>query len=442
MRGGDALESDHKDEIFKKLEDLLPPKQYEKRELGEVFTPLQLIEDILEHLPKKVWSNPELNWFEPSVGVGNFMVCVFYRLMEGLKKVFPEERKRHRHIVTKMLFMSEINAKNVDIIKILFGKDCNIFLGDTIKQLNIKEEWDIESFDITVGNPPFQMPGSSKSNGANLWPDFVNLAFEHTKKGGYVALIHPPGWKQPPATQGKLCGLYEKLCKTNWMIHLNMYNVQHGKKIFKSNTAFDWYVVEINEPRMKETNVRDQQGVRQTLRISQYDWMPNYNFEKVLSLVAVGDEERCPILYSYVYTSTKSDVLRERTESYKYPVVRSTTKDGPKFMYTNDKTKVTKKKKKDESEEAKNFGVSKVIFGNSGINEPVIDIKGKYGMTEHAMGIRVENNKEAERVSNALQSESFQRDVVGACIYAGFQIKWRMFANFKRDWWKIVEGWG
>jgi len=240
MRGGDGLQDDHKEVIFKKLEELLPPKLYEKRELGEVFTPLKIIEDILEHLPNKVWLNPKLKWFEPSVGVGNFMVCVFYRLMEGLKTFYPDEHKRRKHIITKMLFMSEINAKNVHIIKILFGNKCNIFQGDTIKQLDIREEWDVENFDITVGNPPFQKPGSETSTGNNLWPEFVKHAFEHSKKGGYIALITPPGWKKPEATRGNLVGLYKKLCKDNWMRDLCMYDFKQGQKVFKSATAFDW----------------------------------------------------------------------------------------------------------------------------------------------------------------------------------------------------------
>jgi hypothetical protein len=35
------------------------------------------------------------------------------------------------------------------------------------------------------------------------------------------------------------------------------------------------------------------------------------------------------------------------------------------------------------------FGVSKVIFGDSGINDVVIDMEGKYGMTQHAIALEV-----------------------------------------------------
>jgi len=82
-----------------------------------------------------------------------------------------------------------------------------------------------------------------------------------------------------------------------------------------------------------------------------------------------------------------------------------------------------------------------VIFGDSCINEPVIDIEGDYGMTQHAIGIQVENNKEAESISKTLKSELFQSDVIKACTYAGRAFEWRIFQYFKRDWWKVVDGW-
>jgi len=69
------------------------------------------------------------------------------------------------------------------------------------------------------------------------------------------------------------------------------------------------------------------------LRISQYDWMPNYNLDKVLSLIAVGEEERCPILYSRgAYASNSEHSSSEKTKTYKYPLIHAMTKKGVKLM--------------------------------------------------------------------------------------------------------------
>ena len=58
----------------------LTPNIENKKNNGEVFTPEFLIEEMLDKLPKKVWSNPDLKWFDPTVGVGNFMIFVYYNV--------------------------------------------------------------------------------------------------------------------------------------------------------------------------------------------------------------------------------------------------------------------------------------------------------------------------------------------------------------------------
>ncbi len=82
------------------------------------------------------------------------------------------------------------------------------------------------------------------------------------------------------------------------------------------------------------------------------------------------------------------------------------------------------------------FGVPKVIFGDSGINEPVIDMDGEYGMTQHSMGIAVKNITEANKLSKFLKSNYFS-NVLSACMWSAFQIDWRLFTYFKRNFWDI-----
>ena len=44
------------------------------------------------------------------------------------------------------------------------------------------------------------------------------------------------------------------------------------------------------------------------------------------------------------------------------------------------------------------FGITKVIFGDSGVFNPLIDIEGNYGMTQHAMAIEVDDLEEAKNI--------------------------------------------
>ena len=56
----------------------------DKRERGSVFTNSNLINKMLNKLPKKVWKNPDLKWLDPGCGIGNFHIIVYFRLMKSL----------------------------------------------------------------------------------------------------------------------------------------------------------------------------------------------------------------------------------------------------------------------------------------------------------------------------------------------------------------------
>lgn len=43
---------------------------------------------------------------DPAVGMGNFPIAVYLRLMNGLTNKIPNEKQRKRHILEKMLYMN------------------------------------------------------------------------------------------------------------------------------------------------------------------------------------------------------------------------------------------------------------------------------------------------------------------------------------------------
>jgi hypothetical protein len=80
------------------------------------------------------------------------------------------------------------------------------------------------------------------------------------------------------------------------------------------------------------------------------------------------------------------------------------------------------------------FGVSKIIFGDTGIYNPVIDIDGIYGMTQHSMAIKINNNIHG---CNVLISNTFQ-EILNSCLYSSYAIDWNIFKNFRKDFWKEI----
>lgn len=144
----------------------LTPKPKEKKKNGEVFTPLELVNEMMDKLDEaysiqhgcSVFSVASLKWFDPAVGIGNFPIIVYQRLMKGLELEFPDEEERRLHILEKMIYSAELNPANIIIYKSIFCGDkyrLNIHEGDSLK-LDIVDVWGVEAFDVVMGNPPFQ----------------------------------------------------------------------------------------------------------------------------------------------------------------------------------------------------------------------------------------------------------------------------------------------
>lgn len=49
------------------------------KQTGEVFTPAPLVNELLDRIPREVWSNPEKTFLDPACGDGNFLVEVLRR---------------------------------------------------------------------------------------------------------------------------------------------------------------------------------------------------------------------------------------------------------------------------------------------------------------------------------------------------------------------------
>ena len=93
-------------ELLEFINGCLKPKEIEKKKFGEVFTPIPLINEMLDKLPQEVWINPDLKWLDPANGMGNFMIIIYFRLNEGLKDIFMNDEVRKKHILENMLYMS------------------------------------------------------------------------------------------------------------------------------------------------------------------------------------------------------------------------------------------------------------------------------------------------------------------------------------------------
>ena len=176
------------EEVVNILTKNLVPKEFEKNVFGEVFTPIHFIEKMLDALPASVWKDRGLRWFDPACGIGNFPVVIYYRLMKGLDKTIIRDKARSKHIIEKMLFMNEINKKNVVLLKKIFT------MIDPDAKINISNKDFLElsgKYDIIVGNPPYNEARIKETSDQPLYSKFIVKAIEMTDK---LLFVVPSRW--------------------------------------------------------------------------------------------------------------------------------------------------------------------------------------------------------------------------------------------------------
>ena len=246
---------EHVDELIKQH---LPAKSSEKSEFGEVFTPPSMIEKLYTHFPKSVWSNPSYTWLDPAGGIGNFPLVLFFWLMDGLKHKIANETKRAKHIIENMIYIGEINKRNVDICKKIFKTLCpsatlNMYVGDFLKLNTDALQWP-SKFNCIIGNPPYNIGGTGLEGSKRTHIVFTKHALQLLETNGYLAFICPPSYREansPMNTLFKEVGGH--------FVFIKIYGAPETHKLFHIQGRVDGFVFQ--KDKLGTTIVDDEYGI-------------------------------------------------------------------------------------------------------------------------------------------------------------------------------------
>lgn len=113
----------------------------------EVFTPPEVVNQMLDMLPQELFSDPDTTFLDPACKTGVFLRETAKRLIKGLEPQFPDLQERIDHIFHKQLFgiamdFSEIK-QYIESQLHYAGHENPIFTEDAMKSI----------FAFSGGNP-------------------------------------------------------------------------------------------------------------------------------------------------------------------------------------------------------------------------------------------------------------------------------------------------
>jgi hypothetical protein len=365
----------------------------DQKQKGSIFTKTNLIYKKLKLLPRSVWTNPNLKWLDPGCGIGNYLVIVYYKLMNNIP-IYDIE-KRRRHILENMLYFVELNEKYVEEVKEIFCSDkykLNIFCGSYVYLHTLDETIPVYNysifntkFDIIVGNPPYQKSNkidNTKLSAKPLYHLFVKESINNLVEDGYLLFIHPYSWRRKSK---EIKVINDILNKKLIYIYTN-----NNFKEFKLSAPFiNYYLLQntsYDKKHMTRYNtVFNNKSYIGSLHLNNnLEYIPGFLTKTSLNIIQKminKNGDKFDVQLESKLNTEKKNISKDKSDEFKYLNLHTySKKHGRVYRYSNKKHPCHDKLK-----------ILMNFKGGYNYLDPHID-NGTMGITDNSMRLYVNNN--------------------------------------------------
>lgn len=423
--------------VLEIIEKRLIPDETAKKARGEVFTPLNLVREMLYGLRKsaitknktEIWGinengeffeddekdriggiplelfrNSDSKWLDPANGIGNFPIVAFYMLdyqlnKHGSKNFKGDEntKKRQTHIIENMLYMVELNKGNVNtaikIFKLIAPNATpNICCTNTLTLTDQKliTVFKVNRFDVIMGNPPFQAineEGVTKSGVTKLYQQIIIKCLDFILQDGFMIFVIPNNL----FSGNKITGYSDIIKRHVVFINTNDISDKHWAKIGQDTLYFL-----LQNSENKTTEILDSENTLSTITLEDVNLNPikfwNAKTDKLCKTLLCNtkkenekdkEKNKCGLVFKY----NKEDKNKfNNNNSGKY-----------KIMYKIDEIRSTNN---EALARDKMYGIPKLIIFRVPGNGPLtyLDSNGHYGFCGEGYNYEDKNKTHLENL--------------------------------------------